>query len=119
MVQLNLKAAQGASAGLYPILPRQVERGEHPEGVHPLGTDGFWAGAAFALFAPDPGPTKQSSLAHAKKSILPLHYFYSKVVLITCYTRKCLFSYAVDSPESRCRSSRFSLISATCSSLSG
>jgi len=50
MVQLNLEAAQGASAGLYPDTARQTERGEHPEGVHPLGTDGFLAGVAFAVF---------------------------------------------------------------------
>ncbi|QXD23262.1 hypothetical protein F7C95_15210 [Opitutia bacterium ISCC 51] len=51
MVQLNLEAAQGASAGLYPDTARQAERGEHPEGVHPLGIDGILAGAAFAVFA--------------------------------------------------------------------
>ena len=48
MVQLNLEAAQGASAGLYPDTSRQTKRGDLPEGAHPFGTDGFLAGAAFA-----------------------------------------------------------------------
>jgi hypothetical protein len=51
MVQLILEAAQGASAGLYPDTARQTERGDLPERAHPIGTDGFLAGAAFAALA--------------------------------------------------------------------
>ena len=51
MVQLILEAAQGASAGLYPDTFRQTERCDLPEGAHPIGTDGFVAGAVFAALA--------------------------------------------------------------------
>ena len=51
MVQLILEAAQGASAGLYLDTFRQTERCDLPEGAHPIGTDGFVAGAAFAALA--------------------------------------------------------------------
>ena len=81
MVQLILEAAQGASAGKYPDTFRQTERCDLPEGAHPVGTDGFWAGAAFAALARASGPTKRSRLAHAPNSILPLHHLKSEGVL--------------------------------------
>ena len=51
------------------------------EAAHPVGTDGLLAGAASSALARASGPTKRSSLAHAQKSILPLHHFKPEVVL--------------------------------------
>ena len=67
MVQLILEAAKARERvpGLYPDAFRQTERCDLPEGAHPIGTDGFVAGAAFAALAQGLGPTKRSRLAHA------------------------------------------------------
>ena len=80
MVQLILEAAQGASGGLYLDTFRQTQRCDLQEGAHPVGTEGFLAGAAFAVLARASGPTKRSSLAHAQESILPIHHFKPEVV---------------------------------------
>ena len=76
MVQLILEAAQGASAGLYPDTFHQTERCDLPEGAHPIGTDGFVAGAAFAALA------RASAQPSAAALLTPKNPFCHCIILI-------------------------------------
>ena len=76
MVQLILEAAQGASDGLYPDTFRQTERCDLPEGAHPIGTDGFVAGAALAALA------RASAQPSAAALLTPKNPFCHCIILI-------------------------------------
>ena len=69
MVLLILKAAQGASSGLYLDTARLTERSELSEGLHPLGTDDFLALAALAAFTGAEAQLNAAALLKLKNSI--------------------------------------------------
>ena len=72
MVPLILKAAQGASSGLYLDTARLTERSELSEGAHPFGTDDFLAFAAFAAFFRALAQLNAAALLRLKNSICHL-----------------------------------------------